>query len=178
MKKGPAQIDEIRIKLVEHFLTYVLGSFRARMDPVIARGTGLQETEAFFEALCIGGSHPMLARWEELHSKHRPVPAAHMLQARQLVVDMCVALERVGCKGRRDARGFAVKELGRARLPLLDAVTTSAIEHWQRNVEPNKQAVANALKRCSTPKEVAAYFIHLIHLFCNPDTTAIPVLAD
>jgi hypothetical protein len=155
-------------------LLEMLASAKAQVGPVNYYSLGLQDAEAALEAWRNGHPHGFFQVWEARKaSGGHPPPSASELNARRMVLLLCLSLERLGSK-RRAARKLAAQELNHAGV-FTGAISHRIIERWQSEqplqlTPRDEQLLATGIATCGhqAPHRLARYFIGLCHLIHNP----------
>jgi hypothetical protein len=171
------QADEVRGVRAAECFQHMLTAAKAQLagGDVNWYALGLGEAEAVMEAWSTGGRHGFFQIWQRRKATiggNRPAPSPTELRARRMVVLLCVALERGGCR-KRAARKLAARELEMAGV-FTHAPTHRSIEHWQGEqsalAPADEQLLATAIASCGfgDPHRLATFFIGLAHLFHNP----------
>jgi hypothetical protein len=156
-------------------LLEMLASAKAQVGPVSYYSLGLQDAEAALEAWRSGHPHGFFQVWEERRAAGggHPPPSASELEARRMVLLLCLGLERLGSK-RRAARKLAAQELNHAGV-FTGAISHRIIERWQSEqpLQPtprDEQLLATGIATCGhqAPHRLVRYFIGLAHLIHTP----------
>src|SRR5262245_61753130 len=106
------ELDEARARRVGACIWAMLSAAKGQVDSVNWYARGLAEVEAAMAAWDAGHRHPFFNVWERRKSleRHRTPPSTTEIEARRMVLLMCVAFQRMGLKA-RVARKFAEREL-------------------------------------------------------------------
>jgi hypothetical protein len=155
-------------------LLEMLAKAKAQIDPISYYSRGLQDAEAALEAWRSGHPHGFFQVWEARKAGGgHPPPSASELEARRMVLLLCLGLERLGSK-RRAARKLAAQELNHAGV-FTGAISHRIIERWQSEqplqLTPRyEQLLATGIATCGhqAPHRLARYFIGLAHLIHTP----------
>jgi hypothetical protein len=176
--------NAMRADIVRHLLAQIVSGLRPRLKPAQWLNGGWSELQAFVEALCTGGMHPVLTAWEESKNRNgKPTVPGHELSAQRVVLMLCTALERVGVFESKIAiRRFVAAELQRAGLAALfnNVLSESNFKHWQeRNfprLDPNAEVlIATSIATAGRDKyRLVRFFTGLIHLNANPTAVLVP----
>ena len=110
---------------------HLLDAAKEQIDYAQGYAHGLGEAEAVLQAWERGTQHPFFRIWQQRRAtQKRSGPTATELEARRMVLLMCVALERVGfSKVQRKLHKFAAGALRGTNL-FARPPTHRTIEHW------------------------------------------------
>ena len=159
---------------------HLLDAAREQIDYAQGYAHGLGEAEAVLQAWERGTQHPFFRIWQERQAtQKRPGPTATELEARRMVMLMCVALERVGfSKVQRKLHKFAAGALRGTSL-FARPPTHRTIEHWAEEplrLNPlDEQLLAACIAVCGrgAADKIALFFISLAHLVHDPAATVL-----
>ena len=176
----PQEAERLRGMKAGQCFRHLLDAAKGQIDYAQGYAHGLGEAEAVLHAWDRGTDHPFFRIWQQRRAaQKRSGPTATELEARRMVLLMCVALERVGfSKVQRKLHKFAAEVLRGTSL-FARPPTHRTIEHWAE--EPvqlgpkDEQLLATCVAICGhhDPHKIALFFVSLAHLVHDPAVTVL-----
>lgn len=176
----PQVVECLRGLKAAQCFRHMLDAAKEQIDGAQAYAHGLGDAEAVLQAWAHGTRHPFFQIWQQRQAtQKRPGPTATELEARRMVLLMCVALERTGfSKVQRELHKFAAGALRGTSL-FARPPTHRTIEHWAEQPlqlgPKDEQLLATCVAICGhkDPNKVALFFISLAHLVHDPAATVL-----